>query len=412
MAASPAIESAQQPASCSQGLRAEAVNAPSSGIVEVFHYGRERETLIPLWVGEGDLPIPSVVAQAMVRSLEAGETFYTHQRGIPELRDAIARYMTRIYGRPFVNKTEPFSPDRFFVTIGGMHALQIAVRLLAGSGDDVLVLSPAWPNFEGALCVAGARAIEVPLRLKADASGGLTWSLDLERLAAAMTPASKVLVVNSPSNPTGWVASREDLQALLAFARQHNLWIIADEIYGRITFDGQRAPSFHDVMDESDNVLFIQSFSKNWAMTGLRIGWLEAPPAFGETIENLVQYSTSGVPVPTQRAAIAALEEGEPFFDLQMRRFAESRAILCDGLRATGRVRFAQPQGAFYLFCAIDGVEDTRELAFRWVDEAAVGIAPGTAFGAAGRDYVRLCFARDPLQVAEAVRRLHAWFKT
>jgi aspartate/methionine/tyrosine aminotransferase len=394
-----------------RSLRGEALAAPSSGIVEVFNHGRGRDGLIPLWVGEGDLPAPGFVAEAMIGSIEAGETFYTHQRGIPELREAIARYMARIHGKPFANSAEPFTPERFFVTVGGMHAVQIAIRLLAGAGDDVLVLTPAWPNFEGALKVSGARLIEIPLQTKMDAAGRQIWSLDLDQLTAAVTPAAKVLVVNSPSNPTGWVATREDLSALLAFARRHDLWIIADEIYGRISFDGGRASSFHDVMDEEDRVLFIQSFSKNWAMTGLRIGWLEAPPCFGEIIENLIQYSTSGVAVPLQRAAIAALEEGEAFFQDQLKRLVESRAILCDGLRRIDRVRFAEPQGAFYLFCTIEGVTDTRELAFRWVDEAGVGVAPGTAFGAGGRDYVRICFARDPARIAEAVRRIETWFK-
>ncbi len=294
-------------------LRSEALAAPSSGIVEVFNHGRDRDGLIPLWVGEGDLPMPDVVARALIRSIESGESFYTHQRGIPQLREAIARYMARIYGKPFANAATPFTAERFFVTVGGMHAVQIAVRLLAGAGDDVLVLTPAWPNFDGALRVAGARVVEVPLQAKSEAKTH-AWSFDLARLKAALTPQTKALVVNSPSNPTGWVATREELAALLDFARRHGLWIIADEIYGRITFDGLRAASFHDVMEEEDRVLFIQSFSKNWAMTGIRVGWLEAPVWAGEMIENLIQYSTSGVAVPVQRAALAALEEGEPFF--------------------------------------------------------------------------------------------------
>ncbi len=392
-------------------LRAEAALAPSSGIVEIFNHGLGREDLIPLWAGEGDLPTPDFITGAMIRSLQAGETFYTSQCGLPELRDAIARYMTRIYAQPFANVDAPFTPDRFFVTNGGMHAVQIAVRLLAGAGDEVLVLAPAWPNFEGALKAAGAHVVEVALHIKAEPSGHLVWSLDWAALAAAATPSTKVLVVNSPSNPTGWVATHDDLKALLDFARAHDLWILADEIYGRITFNGNRAPSFHDVMDDTDRVIFVNTCSKNWAMTGLRIGWLEAPPALSGIIENLIQYSTSGVAVPTQRAAIAALDEGEAFFIAQLQRLAESRSILCAGLAAIERVRFAEPQGAFYLFCAIDGITDTRALAFRWIEEAGVGVAPGTAFGTAGGEYMRLCFARDPIRIAEAVRRLKAWFQ-
>ncbi|HVL71184.1 MAG TPA: aminotransferase class I/II-fold pyridoxal phosphate-dependent enzyme, partial [Beijerinckiaceae bacterium] len=206
-------------------IRAEAANAPESGIVEVANYGRGRPGLIPLWVGEGDLPTPSFVCDAAARSLSAGETFYTWQRGVPELRAAIAAYLSRLYGGPY-------DPERFFVTVGGMHALQIAVRIVAGAGDEVLIPTPAWPNFAGAITVAGARPVSVPMDF---GQGG--WSLDLDRLAAAVTPRTRAIAVNSPANPTGWTASRETLAAILELARAHGLWIVADEIYGRFVFD-------------------------------------------------------------------------------------------------------------------------------------------------------------------------------
>ena len=265
-------------------LRPEAANAPTSGIVEVFNYGRNRPGLIPLWVGEGDLPTPSFICDAAARSLGAGETFYTNQRGIPELRQALASYHERLFGRAF-------DPERFFVTVGGMHAMQIAVRMAAGNGDEVLIPTPAWPNFGGAIAVAGARPVSVPMRAEA---GG--WVLDLEALAAAVTPRTRAIAVNSPSNPTGWTATAEDIEGLLALSRRHGLWIIADEIYHRFVYDpallvdGVRSPSFRDAMTDEDRVLFVQTFSKNWAMTGWRIGWLEASPALGQVIENLIQY--------------------------------------------------------------------------------------------------------------------------
>jgi len=378
--------------------------------VEVFNHGRMRKDVIPLWVGEGDLPTPDFILQAAIRSIEAGETFYTAQEGIPDLRAAIARYMTRIYEKPFATSAIPFTPERFFVTVGGMHALQIAVRLVAGPGDEVLILSPAWPNFKGVLGVAGARVVEAPLRASQIEGESLAWSIDIDHLASFITPATKALIINSPSNPTGWVATHDDLKQLLSLARAHGLWIIADEIYGRLTFEGKRAPSFHDIIDEKDRVLFVQTLSKNWAMTGLRVGWLEAPPQFTTLIGDLVQYSTAGVAVPLQRAAIAALDEGEAFFERQLQRLQDSRAILCDGFDKIPTLSFARPKGAFYLFCKIAGISDTHALAFRWIDEAKVGIAPGTAFGEAGRDYVRICFARDPLIMQDAVSRLGAWF--
>jgi aspartate/methionine/tyrosine aminotransferase len=372
-----------------------------SGIVEVFNYGRNRQGLIPLWVGEGDLTTPDFIADAARESLARGETFYTYQRGIPDLRDTIARYMTRIYGA--APGGGDHQAERFFVTIGGMHALQIAMRLVAGPGDEIIIPSPAWPNFDGAIALAGARGVHVPM------VGGVRWSLDIDRLKAAINPATRAIIINSPGTPTGFTATLAELSASLDLSRRHGLWIIADEIYGRIVYQGARAPSFHDVMEPDDRILFLQTLSKNWAMTGWRIGWLEAPPALGPIIENAVQYTTSGVPVFTQRAAIAAIEGGEAFFADQLIRMKRSRDILCDGLAATGRVRFAQPDAAFYLFCAIDGETDTRTLAKRLVDEAGLGVAPGSAFGAGGEGYVRLCFARSPDQIAEATRRFVAW---
>ena len=384
-------------------IRREAAEVRQSGIVEVFNYGRGREGLIPLWVGEGDLPTPRFICEAAERSLAAGETFYTAQRGHPDFRTAICTYMTRHYGERL-----RFSPEQFFVTTGGMHALQIAMRLVAGAGDEVIVPVPAWPNFEAALTIAGATTIGVPLELK-EAVTGLRWWLDADRVKALITPRTKALVINTPANPTGWTASLEELRALLDLARTHGLWIVADEIYGRIVYDGSRAPSFHDIMDAGDRILFVQTLSKNWSMTGWRVGWLEAPPVLGDVIENLIQYSSSGVLMASQRAASCALLEGEEFLQSQLQRWAQSRAILSDGLAATGSAHFAQAIGTFYLFCAFDGVNDARATALRIVDEANVGLAPGTAFGAGGASFMRICFARDPDSISEAVGRLQNW---
>ncbi|WP_237476616.1 pyridoxal phosphate-dependent aminotransferase [Lichenibacterium dinghuense] len=388
-------------------VRPEVRALPLSGIVEVFDYGRNRQGLIPLWVGEGDLPTPAFICDAAAASLAAGETFYTYQAGIPELRSAIADYMAEHYGRPFPGGR--FGPERFFATVGGMHALQIAVRITAGTGDEVLVPTPAWPNFAGALVAAGAAPVECPMRLEGEADHG-RWRIAVEDLERALTPRTRVLVVNSPSNPTGWVATREELEELLGFARAHGLWIIADEIYGRFFHgDAPRAPSFHDVMRADDRVLFVQTFSKNWAMTGWRIGWLEAPPELGPAIENLVQYSTSGVPVATQRAAAVAIRGGEGLIRAQVDRARTNRDLLAAALRGTGRLRCALPDGAFYLFCGFDGVSDSRALALRLVDEAGIGVAPGSAFGAVGQGFVRLCYARRTADVDEVARRITAW---
>jgi aspartate/methionine/tyrosine aminotransferase len=232
-------------------------------------------------------------------------------------------------------------------------------------------------------------------------------TLDLDRLAAALTPRTRALAINSPANPTGWTASREELAGILALARKHGLWIIADEIYGRFVYDGAlRAPSFKDVMDANDRILFVQTMSKNWAMTGWRIGWLEAPAQFGQVIENLIQYSTSGSPVFVQRAAIAALDHGDSFVSHQIDRARQGRDIVVNGLRATGKVSAPAPAGAFYYFFKVDGTTDSRAFAIRLVDEANVGLAPGAAFGPGGGEGLRLCYARRHDDLHEAIARL------
>ena len=192
-------------------LRPEALNAPESGIVEVMNYGRLRQGLIPLWVGEGDLPTPQFIRDAAARSLAAGETFYTWQRGIPELREALARYHERIYGGRF-------STERFYVTGSGMQSLQIAVRMIAGEGDELIIPTPAWPNFAAAVGVAGARAVCVPM----DYAEG-RFTLDLGKIEAAISPRTRGIFVNSPSNPTGWTATRAEQEALLALSQAWDL---------------------------------------------------------------------------------------------------------------------------------------------------------------------------------------------
>ena len=380
-------------------LRPEARDAPESGIVAVFNYGRGRAGLIPLWAGEGDLPTPSFICEAAVKSLAAGETFYTYQRGIPELRDALAGYHARTYGRSF-------DPERFFITGSGMMAIETAVRMAVGGGDEVIVPTPTWPNILASVGVAGGAAKPVAMRLGNDG-----WRLDLDELFDAVGPHTRAIFLNSPCNPTGWTASKDELRALLAFARNRGLWIIADEVYHRFYYDGPRSPSFYDVAEAEDSVIYVNTFSKNWAMTGWRIGWISAPPRLGQVIENLIQYSTSGVAAFMQRAATVALEEGDDFIATQVERARESRAIVCSGLAATGRVRFAEPPGAFYLFFTVDGEPDTQRLGLRLVDEANLGIAPGDAFGDAGRGFLRLCFLRSPEQIAEATRRLKQWLE-
>ncbi len=379
-------------------LSPEARLAPESGIVEVFNAGRGRDDLIPLWAGEGDLPTPDFICDAAKASLDRGETFYTYQRGIPQLREALAAYHGQLYDREF-------SPERFYVTGSGMQAIQLALQAVAGAGSEVIVPTPAWPNVSAAIEVHGARAVCVPLREEAEG-----WKLHVEDIEAAITPRTSTLFLNSPCNPTGWVASLADLKAVLDLARKYGLWIVADEIYALFYYgDGPRAPSFYDIAEEDDQIIFVNSMSKNWAMTGWRIGWISASPTLGQVFENLIQYSTSGVPSFSQWAAVAALTEGSGFLAQQVERARQGRDCVLQGLRALNRVKVVPPAGAFYMFFSIDGVYDTRRFALDLVRQTGVGLAPGTAFGAGGENYLRLCYARRLDHLEDAIHRISNW---
>ena len=380
-------------------LRPTARTLPESGISKVFNYGRYKEGLIPLWAGEGDLPTPKFICDVAAKSMADGETFYTAQRGIPELRNSLARYFTRLYG-------QAFEADEFFVTGGGMQAVQIAVQATCGPGDEVIVPSPAWPNFEGALSIQGAKVVALPMTLELDG-----WSLPMDKLFAAVNPKTRAIVINSPANPTGWTASRDELKAILEFARARGLWIIADEIYGRFCFTGPLAPSFFEFRRPDDRIIFVNTFSKNWAMTGWRIGWMQAPPALGDTIESLIQYNTSGVATFMQRGAIAAIEDGEPFIAQQLAGAARGREIVSKALGAFNSVRSVPPAGAFYSFFAIDGMHDSMAAALQLIDETGVGLAPGIAFGPAAEGYFRVCFLRSAPALEEAMQRLTGWLQ-
>jgi aspartate/methionine/tyrosine aminotransferase len=381
-------------------LSPRALAAPDSGIVEIINHARGREGLIPLWAGEGELPTPDFINRAATDALLGGETFYTWQRGIPELRQALADY----YARHF---SVSLPAEHFYVTGSGMHAIMLAVQAITSPGDEMIYLSPSWPNIVSAIEISGATAKGLPLEFV-----GGRWSLDLGKLKDAITPRTKGLFVNTPSNPTGWTATKEDLAAILALARKHGLWIIADEIYARYYYgDAVRAPSFLDISEPDDRILYANSFSKNWSMTGWRVGWLVAPAQIGQVIENLVQYSNSGVAQFMQRGAVVALNDGDAFVEENIARAAKSRDILCDTLIATNRVQTLKPEGALYAFLKVDGITDSRQAAIDIVERIGVALAPGSAFGPGGEPFLRACFLRNPTQMEEAADRLAGYIK-
>ena len=377
-----------------ESLSRRAAESPESGIVAVINHGRLKPGLIPLWAGEGDEPTPDFISRAASQALLAGETFYTWQRGIPELRDALSRYYARHFG-------QTIDPDRICVTGSGMAAIKNAIDAVTGPGDEAIMITPAWPNFSAAIGLSGGTPVSVPLE-----SRDGRWHFDAERMEKAVTSRTRALFINTPSNPTGWTASREDLEAILAIARRHGLWIIADEIYALFHYPGGRAPSFMDISEPDDLILYVNSFSKNWAMTGWRIGWIVAPQGMKQVLENLVQYQTSGVPQFLQRGAVAALDEGDSYIMQSLEKARVARDILCDALTATNRVATLKPDGAFYAFFCIDGVRDTARTAIDIVDQAGVGLAPGTAFGQGGERFLRACFLRRRDHVETAADRL------
>ncbi len=383
-----------------------ALGVPDSGIVDIMNYGRRRGNVMPLWAGEGDLTTPAFIREAASKSLVDGETFYTWQRGLPELRQALADYTNRLTG-------QALDAERFCVTGSGMQAIQIALQLVLDPGDNIIIPSPAWPNIVAASGVRQANVIDSAMPF---VDG--RFVLDMQAIEdAARDPKTRAIFINSPSNPTGWVADLETLQAVHALAEQHNLWIIADEIYSRFVFgdaalpgtDPKRAPSFKDVAPLSPRIIYVNTMSKNWAMTGWRVGWIEAPVELAQRVENFIQYSTSGVAAFMQRAAIAALNEGDWFIGEQVARATANRDLLVETFAPLNRLQVSAPDGAFYLFFKVVGETDTRSLARRLVDEVGVGLAPGTAFGPGGEQFLRMCFARDPEHIADVANRIARW---
>lgn len=378
------------------GVRPVVKAMPFSKIGQVAMAGLGDPDVVPLWFGESDLPTPGFICDAAAAALKAGHTFYTFKRGIPELRRAIARYLTGLYAKPV-------EWERVIVTSSGMSGIMFMGQALIEPGDNFVILSPVWPNINDAVTVLGGEARAVTL----DATEAGGWRLDLGRLMAACDARTRAVFVNSPGNPTGWMMRREEQAELLAFTRQRGLWLIADEVYGRIVYDGARAaPSLLDLAEPEDRVVVINSFSKVWAMTGWRLGWLVAPKEIQDVADKIVEFNTSGAPTFLQHAAVAAIEQGEGFVAEMVARCRTGRDLLVQGLQRFPRVRVASPEGAFYAFCRVDGVSDSLAFAKEVLARCKVGVAPGAAFGAGGEGHLRLCFASAPARLAAALDRL------
>ncbi len=372
----------------------------ASQIREVANAGLGDPDILAFWFGEPDEVTPAYIRDAAVASLAAGETFYTQNFGIPELRDAIADYLSRL--------RRPVAPGNVAVTASGMSALMLCVEALIDAGDRVVCVTPLWPNLTEIPKILGAEVVRVPLEF---GEGG--WRLDVDRLIAALAPGTRAVMINSPNNPTGWTLDSEARDAILAHCRRHGIWIIADDVYERLYYAGSGAvavaPSFLDRADPSDRVVSINSFSKAWLMTGWRLGWIVAPSELMPDLGKLIEYNTSCSPVFVQRAGVVAIRDGEPTVLRTLERFRAARDFLVENLAAIRGVHAALPPGAMYVFFRVDGVTDSLVFCKRLVREAKLGLAPGSAFGPEGQGFVRWCFAAAEDRLAEGVQRLEAF---
>ncbi len=375
-------------------LRAVVVDQPPQLIGAVARLGMGDPEAIALWYGEGDMATPRFICDAAHRAMLAGETFYSHKRGLPELQAALAGYMSGLYARPV-------AADRVTVTASGMHGILTAMQAILQAGDNAVLVGPLWPNAEATAKIAGAEARVVGL----DNENGV-WRLDLDKLFAATDESTRIIFVNSPGNPTGWMLEREEQQAILDFARARGIWVMADEVYARLVYDRPAAPSFLELAEPDDPVIVVNSFSKSWAMTGWRVGWLTHPPWLGDAFAELIEYSVSSVPPFLQRAAIAAVTEGEELVAEIRERCRAGRDIVTPALTAHPRVVMAPPKAAFYAFFRVDGLTDSLDWAKRLYLETKVGVAPGRAFGPVGEGWIRLCFASSPERLRTACERI------
>ena len=382
--------------SASTAIARSAVQAlMASQIREVANEGMDDPDILPFWFGEPDEVTPAFIRDAGAASLARGETFYTQNFGIPPLRSAIAAYVSNLH--------RATADANIAVTASGMSALMLAVEALVAPGDRVVVVTPLWPNLVEIPKILSADVACVPLAFAAGA-----WTLDLDRLLAALRPGTRMVMINSPNNPTGWTLTRAEQQAILGHCRRHGIWLVADDVYERLYYrdDSPAAPSFLDLAAPEERVIAINSFSKSWLMTGWRLGWMVAPSALMPDLGKLIEYNTSCSPAFVQHAGLAAITRGETTVAHTRARFHAARDFLVRELEQLPRIEVAAPAGAMYAFFKVDGLTDSLAFCKRLVHEAKLGLAPGSAFGPEGQGFVRWCFAADQVRLSDGVTRL------
>jgi aspartate aminotransferase len=373
-----------------------------SPIVEVWRMGFGNPDVIGMFAGESDVPTPAFICDAASKALAEGRTFYTPNRGIQPMREALIEYNKRIYGVDIPD-------DRITLTPSGMSAVMLVAQAMVVPGDNAVAVTPSWPNILRAMQICGAAPREVAMT-----AGNNGWSLDLDALFAACDTRTKVIYLASPGNPTGWMIPRPQAEQMLEFARARGIAILSDEVYHRLVYQGPGADrgvafSFLDIARPTDPVFIVNSFSKAWAMTGWRLGWIVYPEGQRETFEKLIQFNSSGAAEFLQHGAIAALRHGEEFVKFFAERCREGRELVNARLARIPRIRNIPNTGGFYAMFDIDGVTDTLTFCKRAVTQARIGMAPGVAFGRGSERFVRLCYARRNEQLTLAMDRLETF---
>ena len=372
---------------------------PHSRIRELAEIAMTMDGVLRLYFGESNLPTPDYIKQAAIRAMAEGYTFYTENAGLPSLRRAIAENYRRLHGVALDPGSE------IVVTASGVQALNVGIRCVLDPGDEALVLTPAWPNGSSNIRMANAVVHQIPHPLCGD-----RYQVDFDALEAAVTPRTRLLLYTSPSNPLGWVATEEEQTGLLEFARRHNLWLLADEVYDRLYYAGARlgepVPSILRKATRDDSVMVVHSFSKSYCMTGWRVGWLVARRDLVAKATQINEFIISHAPTFAQKAGETALAEGEPELVQMLERLRQNRDLCLAALDGTPGVTVPKPDGAFYLFPRIDGLTDSFGFCRRLLEETRVGLAPGVAFGAGGEGSIRICYAAELSILEPAMERL------
>jgi aspartate/methionine/tyrosine aminotransferase len=381
-------------------MRTTIQNLQGSQIRQVVNASLGRTDVLRFWFGESDEVTPEAVRAAAAQSLASGETFYNQNLGIPELREAISGYMSRLHGNIPV--------DRIAVTSSGVSGLMLAAQLLIDAGDEVVAVTPVWPNLTQQCTIMGGKLRTVALQ----PTNG-QWGLDMAKLLSTVTAKTKVLIVNAPNNPTGWTLSKEEQLTILQHCRHTGTWIVADEVYERLYYEPTAhacAPSFLDIADAEDRLIVAHSFSKTFLMTGWRLGWLVLPPSATPHLSKLIEFNTSCAPTFVQRAGVAAIAHEADITPALVAHFRQCRDTLVPLLQATPGVQVQPTKGGMYAFFQIDGYTESLPLAKRLVNEAGLGLAPGSAFAPEAEGWLRWCYAsKDLARLGQGVERLQTW---